>query len=560
MNAQLKPLFSMLCLVGLGFSGWVNGYAQTDAGLEDRVNQLEREIRSLHTQLKAKTNSTPKNQVSVPVQGQYVNMHRNDPTNAGMNPAVRGTEKKTSAVQETVTPTSQADPNTHEVQTRPMLTGLDLLRSIGEQRSYLPFDLDVPGQAFVSTGPYVGIPIQYSGSNLIVNSPSVNTDVQLLTIRKRIHAQLVAMGGQLFTQPYHSHLLLSGVVEAQVDYANIGGQPSTSNIDMTNVSLDAFFIGPSDWTLGFIEFSYDNGMFPFSRTNYFYRVANSRVFVNKAFITIGDFDYSPFYGSVGQYYVPFGTYSSSMVSDTLPKLIARTKARAITLGFQQQGNNAFYGSLYFFRGDAHAESTSRINNGGINLGYQFGCNNFHGNIGGGIIANIADSGGMQLGNGFVFAEQLSHRVPAYDLRFLLNIGSHVDLIGEYISGTTHFSQNDMAYNNHGAKPSAFDFEAAFSFYILNDRPSSIGIGYGKSNQALSLGIPLTRKSIVFNTSIWRNTLQSIEVRRDRNYAASDTGNGPIAAQEVLESSCTATACTQSGKADNVVTAQFDYYF
>lgn len=553
MNVRIKPLCAALCF-GMVFSLGANVHAQQTSSLEDKVSQLEQEIKSLRQNVRSNRNSNAN------VGNGFINMRNNDPTNNGTNPVVKATGKRTQAVQETVTPTQTVDATTREQQTRPMLSSADLLRMVSEQQSYLPFDLDVPGQAFVSTGPYVGIPIQYSGSNLIVNSPSVNTDVQLLTIRKRIHAQLSAMGGQLFTQPYHSHLLLSGVVEAQMDYADIGGGPNTSGIDLTNVSLDAFFIGPSDWTLGFIAFSYDNGNFPFSRTNYFYRVANSRVFVDKAFITIGDFDYSPLYGSVGQYYVPFGTFSSSMISDTLPKLIARTKARAITLGFQQQGTNAFYGSLYFFRGDSHASSVSRINNGGLNLGYQFGCNKFHGNIGGGIIANIADSGGMQLGNGFIFAEQLVHRVPAYDLRFLLNIGDHLDLIGEWISATTDFNPNDMSYNNHGAKPSAFDFEAAFSFYILNDRPSSIGIGYGKSNQALSLGIPLTRRAVVFNTSIWRNTLQSIEVRRDRNYAASDTGNGPVAAQSVLNQTCTATACSQSGKADNVVTAQFDYYF
>lgn len=433
------------------------------------------------------------------------------------------------------------------------MTGKQLVKLIREEKEYLPFDLDVPGQAFVSTGPYVGVPFQFAGNDLVVNSPSVNTDLQLLGIRKSIMQQLNMMGGEIVKEPYHSHLLLSGVIEGTAGYYNPYGSPSNTDINLGNVSLDAFILGPSPWLLGFIEFTYAdvspvNDVFGGTSN---YRVSDSRLFVNKAFVTLGNLAESPFYGTFGQSYVPFGVYSSVMISAPLTKVLTRTKARYIELAFAQQDPvSAFYGSAYIFRGDSHVGASPKINNGGLNIGYKFKHEWLRGKVGAGVIGNIADSGGMQTAGNFQNFERIVHRVPGYDLNTVLSLGDHIDLIGEFITASTSFNPNDMSYKGSGAKPWAYDLEAAYSINLFETKPSSIGIGYSQSHEALALGLPLNRISLVLNTSWWRNTLQSLEFGRDREYANSDTASG---AGGVLTPAA-------SGQIDKSVTAQFDYYF
>lgn len=511
MTIRLKPLAAALFLSSIMA---LPAHAEAKKSLESSVANLEKEVASLKSQLHQKNN---------------FRTHRNAaPASAS---ASTSNDKKTSNAQ-----------NVHSTSSEEFTS-----------QDYLPFDPDVPGEAYVSSGPYIGIDITFAGSNLIINSPSVNTDLQLLNLRKNIIKQLDALLHERDPGDTHSHLLLSGVVETQASYHNHdGAHPSRTDIDVTNMSIDATILGPSDWILGFIELSYD-GSSPIDSvytSSSHYRVANSRVFVNKAFVTIGDLLVSPFYLTFGQFYVPFGTYSSVMVSETLPKLLGRTKARAIEVGMQQQSKNSLYASAYIFRGDSHVGSVTSVKNGGINVGYKFEAGSYlKGNIGGGIIANIADSGGMQFGTGFEHFERIDHRVPAYDARATLSIGEHIDLLGEYITASTDFNPEDMSYNNKGAKPSAFDLEGSYSFY-WGDKPSSIGIGYGKSNQALAMGIPLTRTSLVFNTSLLRHTIQSLEFRHDHEYAASAVATG----------AGDTTVPSQNGKSDNAVTAQFDYYF
>jgi len=470
------------------------------------------------------------------------------------NSDAKTTQNKTSvktSVGET-TPTGNSGPDS-------IITGQ---QNAEASLQYFPIDIDVPGQSFVSSGPYIGIPLVYSGGNLIINSPNINEDVTLLNMRKNINRRMHELGRTEAED--HAHLLLSGIVEGQALYKDPGVGPNSSDIDLTSAELDGYILAPSHWTSALFSFAYDNdrGTDEGSLNNNS-RPTNSRLFVNKAFIVLGDFEKSPVYASFGQMYVPFGTYSSNMVSSPLTKLLGRTKERALVLGFQQQGANAVYGAGYTFRGDTYVGSTQRISNGGFNLGYRFSRGKISGDVGGGMIANLADSQGMQnngnplpffggfgAGSGGGF-EQISHRIPAVNLRGLLSIGSSIDLLAEYISAVNSFSTSDMTFNSHGAKPQALNVEGAYTFTAF-DKPSSVAIGYAKSKDALALGLAAQRYSVVFNTSWWKDTLQSLEVRHDINYAAGNTATGTGAA--------VTSVINGSGRPDNMVTAQFDLYF
>ncbi len=106
------------------------------------------------------------------------------------------------------------------------------------------------------------------------------------------------------------------------------------------------------------------------------------------------------------------------------------------------------------------------------------------------------------------------------------------------------------HNGHGAKPSAVDTQLSYAFPILDNRPSAVAIGYAHSEQSMAMGLPVSRYSLVMNTSLWRNTLQAIEFRHDRMYPASSTGGN----------AGDTPAAAATGKCDNAITTTFDYYF
>lgn len=395
----------------------------------------------------------------------------------------------------------------------------------------------------VITSPYLHPDMAYNGGDLIVNFSSINKDVALLQQRQTFQHALYDLG---YSMPRAGTLIeLSGELEglAQVQTRNPNNYYSA--LDLTDAELDMQILA-NRWLTGFISFGYNN--FPNSAGN---RQFASGVQLTNGFLTFGDLDVTKWRASFGQMYVPFGLYNSFMVTDPINKTLFRTLGRPILVGYGVPGTPGFNGSVYAFQGTTftgnitpntaqgnNASWNRSINQYGADANYQFNINsNVRTTLGASYIANVADSTGMQSTNvkinsssfqGFSNnsgSEVLAHLVPGIDGRGELDVYDY-SLIGEYTTATRAFSPLNLTYNGAGAKPSAWHGEGVYSFSPWG-KPSTFAISYDRSYQALGLNVPQSSVGVAWNISFWRNTMLSLELRRNTNYGNHDTASGSL---------------------------------
>ena len=389
----------------------------------------------------------------------------------------------------------------------------------------------------ISLGPYLNKDAAFNGSELIINTPSVRENSRLLLAQYKLEQECQQMGIAPFQYP---HMTFSGKLEGLASYANPYAGSNVNNIDFSGAELDTYIQG-TPWVSGFMALDYDN----IQKQN------GSRVFLNRAFVTIGNLSKSPVYASIGQVYLPFGRYSSLLVTSPSTQLLGRTRARTIELGYQKTGDNALHAELYAFQGlTTNIRKSNNNNEWGADAGYNYKIGKVSGEFGGSFISNIADSQGFQA-TAFLPPERLDHRVPAYDVYGSIGIGPFA-LISEFVQSTRSFSLSDAAFANHGARPSAYHVEGDYTFTSFG-KPSTFGIAYGGSSQALALGLPQNRYSAVYNIVIWKDTQLAIEYRHDNNYSRSSVTTDPA-------NPTSATVAGDLGQSDNVISAQFDMYF
>ena len=406
-----------------------------------------------------------------------------------------------------------------------------------KQKQYCVFSL-------LGVGPYLNKDAAFDGSKLIINVPTVREDSRLLMQQYQLIQECYELG---IPAPYLSRVTLTGKLEAQTSYGNTDGSQSDNiNINFSGIELDVYVQGNS-WVLGYVALDYA----PSDKYQ-----DSSRLLMNRAFIAVGNLSQFPLYISIGQAYVPFGRYSSLMVTAPVTQVLGRTRARTLTFGYQQTGNknNVLHAEVYNFQGSSNSNHLTRNNqnNGwGTDIGYEFNGCRLNGEIGAGYISSLVDSQRAQ-DTVFLNTENLRHHIPALNVYGTLSIDPVV-LLAEYVGTIRSLNVNNISFSNQEGllqklqkSLTAFHTEASYRFK-MGSKPSSVGVSYDHASQASALGELKDRYSIFYNMNIWRDTNLALEYRHDINYRA---GGAPVLDNVVID-------CDES---DNVLTAQFDLFF
>lgn len=374
----------------------------------------------------------------------------------------------------------------------------------------------------VTTSPVMGLRSAFNASDLLISVSSLNEDLTLLQHRALFERMMRAEGFNAFERPV---VVLSGALEGQVLGARgFGG--ARGDVDLSKAEIDVNAI-VSRWASGFMSLEYDDAS-PATGS----RVANSRVFLSRGFLTIGNLNSFPLYFSIGQMYAPFGRYAGGMITSALTLSMMRTRVRLALLGLSSGG---FYAQVYGFRGNQTTGGGPVFKQGGGNVGYKHVFKGGRFDVGAGVISTIADSEGMQ-GNGLAGpappflgfgntpgGNALRNRVPGFDAHGELTIG-RTNWIAEYLTATRRFSPLDMAFNGVGAQPRALHLEAYILFHLFT-RPFNFGVAYGQTWQAFALNLPRFSYTTYVNGSIWKDTVESLEFRHDVDYRTSLIASG-----------------------------------
>lgn len=300
------------------------------------------------------------------------------------------------------------------------------------------------------------------------------------------------------TSQWLDNVTLSGVVEVEGSYTDPDSGSSESDIVVATVEL------------GVAAVITDN-----IETNvvFLYEEDDTDVEVDVATMAY-QLDNSGFSFLLGQDYVPFGSYETHLVNDTLALEIGEARETAFAINYEA---GLFGGSFYIFNGDQDEDGRNTVQNFGARIG--LGGDNF--TVGTDYISNLADSDSLQDSDfGYDTGED---SVAGASFYASANFSS-VTLLAEYLTALDEFA-NDGA----NSEPEAMQLEVAIAMGAF-----TYALSYQETDEAVFLELPEERISFGVSTEIFNGIGLGVQLQRDSDYSSADGGTDDDTNSVVLQ--------------------------
>ena len=257
-------------------------------------------------------------------------------------------------------------------------------------------------------------------------------------------------------------------------------------------------------------------------SSYSHVYANDVLSLEQAYITLANFDSSPFFFQVGKQFQDFSRYEIHPITRSMTQVLSEALQTSAKLGFVTPAG--FNGSVYAF------DDMKKAINYGLSLGFEQLNDQMGYDLGVGYVysmtaANdVAFAVGSINGSGVGTSGTYAHRVGGLALYGDVNSGPF-SLGARYTTALQRFSASDLPTNftgTTGAKPWAAGIQAGYGYEGMG-RNQNVYLGYQTSRQAGLVGIPRSRWSAGLNVDAWKYTNVGVQWDHDNDYSTSNGG-------------------------------------
>lgn len=339
---------------------------------------------------------------------------------------------------------------------------------------------------------------------------------------KQLRLKPVAITASLFTLMNAEPLLaeheltkgvtLSGSMETQASYKSDFAGKNRSDISFSEMILE-LNAKVDDWIS--------------TRLALYYKEHKVPLEVDIATITVGNPAKTPFYLKAGQMYLPFGNFTTAMVSDPLTLNVTETREAAIQVGFKHEG---FYGSVFTFNGDSSNDGKEKVNRYGGHLGFGRKSDHSSYDLGLGYLSDMGDT--WTIGDALKNKGEDYQQASGLRGHAIFEMNS-VRFVGSYLSALENFSRDNFDFKGEGATPAAWHTEVSYTTDVAG-KETTFAVGYQGTRECLMLELPATRYLGTVSVGLFDNTSLSLEYAVNEDYSQEDGGTGEDATAVTLQ--------------------------